>query len=490
MKQLFAKETMLFAAVIVAATVFRLWGLNQELWYDEIVTLTEFVRKPASELLVTFGSLNNHLAYTWLAKASTGLFGEAPWSLRAPAAVFGVVSIWAVWRLIRMTGLKWVALVTAALLAVSYHHVWFSQNARGYTGLLLFTSLSAIFMASGLKHRRPSDWILFAVFAAAALATHLTAAFLLTAQGLTALAIGCREVLAQKQISVWRWMKGPLIGFGGAILITVIIYAPMAPDMIETFSAYDATAENKTGPGVEEWQNPLWTIVETLRSFGVIGAAIPLALVFAVVGAVRLARLAPAIAAPFLVHIPLTLVILIMASFRIWPRYFFVDIGFLVACVVYGGFWIADMTEKIAPALKRFSINGRNLKIAGSILMIVTSIPLLATNYGAPKQELRAALTFIEHGRQPGDAVMTVGLAQLPFGDYLAPDWPHISSYAEFDAAMRASDTVWIVAAFPEHLRTTYPEIAGRLAADFDIAEQFSGTLSGGDVVIYRRRAP
>lgn len=479
---------MLFAAVIVAATMFRLWGLNQELWYDEIVTLTEFVRKPASELLITFGSLNNHLAYTWLAKASTGLFGEAPWSLRAPAALFGVISIWAVWRLIRMTGLKWVAFVTAALLAVSVHHVWFSQNARGYTGLLLFTSLSAISMANGLKHRRPSDWVLYAVFAAAALATHLTAAFLLTAQGLTALAIGYHEVVTQKQLSAWRWLKGPLIGFGGALLITLIIYAPMAPDMIETFAAYDAPVENKTGPGVEEWQNPLWTIVETLRSFGMIGAAIPIALLFAAIGAVRLTRLAPAIAAPFIVHIPLTLIVLIIASFRIWPRYFFIDIGFLVACVVYGAFWFADVTEKIAPALKRFSLNGRNLKIAGSILMFAISIPLLATNYGAPKQELRAALAFIEEGRQPGDEIMTVGLAQLPFGDYLAPDWPHISSLAEFDAAMRVNEGVWIVAAFPAHLRTTYPEIADRLEADFDIAEQFSGTLSGGDVVIYRRR--
>ncbi len=489
MKELSAKETMLFTAVIVAATIFRLWGLNQELWYDEIVTLTEFVRKPASELLVTFGSLNNHLGYTWLAKASTGLFGEAPWALRLPAAIFGVISIWAVWRLIRMTELKWVALVTAALLAVSYHHVWFSQNARGYTGLLLFTSLSAMYMANGLKQRHVSDWVLYAIFAAAALATHLTAAFLLTAQGLTAIAIGYHEVVTQKRLSAWRWLKGPLIGFGGAILITLLIYAPMAPDMIETFSAYDAPAVHKTGPGVEEWQNPLWTVVETLRSFGVIGAAIPVALLFAVIGAVRLARLAPVIAAPFLVHIPLTLFILIMASFRIWPRYFFIDIGFLVACVVYGAFWFADLTERFAPVLKRFFLNARILKIVGSILMIATSIPLLATNYGAPKQELKAALTFIEEGRQPGDAIMTVGLAQLPFGDYLAPDWPHISSLDEFDAAMRDSGGVWIVAAFPAHLKTTYPEIASRLEAEFDIAEQFSGTLSGGDVVIYRRRA-
>ncbi len=490
MKESITKETILFVAVIVTAIVLRIWGLNQELWYDEIVTLTEFVRRPVSDLLVTFGSMNNHLAYTWLAKASTGLLGEAPWSLRLPAAILGVLSIWAVWRLIRFTNLKWVALVSAALLAVSYHHVWFSQNARGYTGLLLFTSLSALSMGYALKRQRISDWALYAVFAAAALMIHLTAAFLLTAQGLTALAVGYREVFVQKNISIWPWLKGPLIGFGGAVFITLLIYAPMAPDMIETFSAYDTPSENKTGPGVEEWQNPLWTIIETLRSFGAIGAAVPFALAFAAIGAVRLARNAPVIAIPFLIHIPMTVIILTAASFRIWPRYFFIDIGFLVACVVYGAFWVADATARYAPALKRLSLDGPKLKIIGSIMMVFASLPLLVKNYGAPKQEFEGAAAYIARMQQPGETVMTVGLAELPFGGYLAPEWPHISSYGEFKAATDANNDIWIVVAFPTHLVATYPEIADRLEADFDLASRFSGTLSGGEVFIYHRRAP
>ena len=480
-------EAPLLATIVVVAATLRFWGLNQGLWYDEIVTLTEFIRKPANELLVVYGSLNNHLAYTWIAKATTGIFGEAPWAVRLPAAIMGIASIWAVWVLLRNTGLRWIALVTAALLAVSYHHVWFSQNARGYTGLLLFTSLSALFMVLGLKYRRPSSWIAYAVFAAAALVTHLSAAFLLTAQGLTALGFGYREVFATKSVSLWQWLKGPLIGFGGAIVLALLVFAPMTPDLINTFGAYNEPAEVKPGPGVEAWRNPLWTVFEILRSFGVLGLIAPIAFLFAVFGGYRLFRAAPLIAAPFIIHIPLTVLILLAADFRIWPRYFFIDISFLMACIVCGAFMFADFTVEKAPFLQKLSVTATRLKIVGSIVMIAASLPLLAKNYGAPKQDFESAMSFLEEQNAPTQAIMTVGLAQLPYGDYLAPDWNHLESVEDLERALEASQSIWIVATFPEHFRSTYPALANRVEQEFTLAQRFTGTLSGGAVYVYQR---
>ena len=491
MKDLIARESALFIAILVAAAALRLWGVNQELWYDEIETLTAFVRRPVHDMIFVFGSLNNHLAFTWLAKLSTTLFGESPWSMRLPAALMGIASIWAVWRLARFTGLKWVALTTAALLALSYHHVWFSQNARGYTGLLLFTTLSGLFMAYGLTRKRMSDWVFYALFAAAALVTHLTAAFLLTAQGVTALAIGYRSVFIKRETTVWAWLKGPLVGFGGAIALTLLVFAPMLPDIFATFGAYDAPTESKTGTGVEEWHSPLWTVFETVRSFGAMGALLPIAFLFAAIGAYRLAKISPLIAAPFLIHIPLTLLILLAASFRIWPRYFFIDIGFLIACVVYGAFWFADLAERILPQIKRVGLNSETLKIFGTALMIIASIPLLAKNYMGPKQEFEPAVAYVERARQPEDTIVTVGLAELPFGEYLTPDWPHMKSFGELDTAIDEADAgVWVVIVFPKHTSTTYPDIAQRLSDEFELVEEFSGTLSGGEVQVYRRLAP
>src|SRR5689334_20857671 len=96
-----ANERTYLLAICALALVLRLVKLDAELWYDEILTLVQFVRLPLGELLTTYTSLNNHIAYSLEAKAVIALFGEHPWTLRLPAALFGVGSVYAAYRLIR-----------------------------------------------------------------------------------------------------------------------------------------------------------------------------------------------------------------------------------------------------------------------------------------------------------------------------------------------------------------------------------------------------
>ena len=410
---------LVLGAILFLAFILRVWGLNASLWYDEIATLTGFVRMPAADLFVTYGSLNNHVLYTWSAKLLTGLFGETAWALRFPAMAFGVASIWAVWRLLKEAKAPWVALATAALLAVSYHHVWFSQNARGYTGILLFTTLAGWQMARGLTSTEKSPWAYYALFATAALMTHLTAAFVLVAQGLTALGYGALVVFQRKEQTLWQWIQGPLIGFGGAIVAALLLFSPMLPDLIATFADYnaptpapaDAAAAEANAPTgeVKEWRNPLWTIAEILRSFGAIGVIIPVAFGFAAAGAWRLSKQAPFIAIPYLIHIPLTLAILLIAEFRVWPRYFFIDIGFLLACGVAGAFWFAETFAHRTPQALRLGLDAAKLKVIGAIVMVAASVPLLLQNYAAPKQNFTGAKALVESQMASSDQVATVG---------------------------------------------------------------------------------
>jgi Dolichyl-phosphate-mannose-protein mannosyltransferase len=107
-------------AILAGAAALRFHALDTGLWHDEILIL-----------------------YTVLARLSLGLFGDGCWVLRLPAAVFGIASVGALYGLAREVTDRGEALLTAALLAFSYHHVWFSQNARGYTGLLLWNCCRA-----------------------------------------------------------------------------------------------------------------------------------------------------------------------------------------------------------------------------------------------------------------------------------------------------------------------------------------------------------
>ena len=142
------------AALLALALVVRIVGLNASLWYDEVSTLTHFVRLPWGELATDFSSLNNHMFYSLQAKAAVELFGESAWALRLPALLMGMASLVLVWWLARKEIGRGAALLTLALFALSYHHVWFTQNARGYTGLLTWTTAATILLMSGLRRPR------------------------------------------------------------------------------------------------------------------------------------------------------------------------------------------------------------------------------------------------------------------------------------------------------------------------------------------------
>ena len=90
------------------------------------------------ELVRTFSSPNQHLMNSLLERVTVAWFGEHDWSIRLPAVLFGIATIPAIYWLARTVMGGWQSLSVALLTAVSYHHIWFSQNARGYSSYLLF----------------------------------------------------------------------------------------------------------------------------------------------------------------------------------------------------------------------------------------------------------------------------------------------------------------------------------------------------------------
>ncbi|MGH9859396.1 MAG: glycosyltransferase family 39 protein, partial [Candidatus Acidiferrales bacterium] len=190
------------AGLTVLAAALRLPGLDQQLWYDEMVLAVRWMPLGLGEIATTYTSQNQHMLYSLLARVAVELFGEHNWVLRLPAVLFGVACVPALYfcarvmnarvrgraatkerakddaetqsslrgaekaqqaargenggaaleerRRLEAGGTK-EALLAAALLAVSYHHVWFSQNARGYTGLALWTLVTTYFFLRGMN---------------------------------------------------------------------------------------------------------------------------------------------------------------------------------------------------------------------------------------------------------------------------------------------------------------------------------------------------
>ncbi len=475
------------AAILALAAALRIYALNADLWYDEILTLTQFVRLPAAELAQTYGSLNNHILYTWLAKLSVVLFGEHAWSLRLPAVMFGLGSIWASWRLVRESGLKATALVVALLLAVSYHHVWFSQNARGYTGMLFFAMLGSLCLLYALRSGRMAWWLAYGLCSAGALLVHLSAAFLVAGQ---AIAILISLFASESPRPVWMARLGGSLAAGAlCIAVTLTVFLPLIPGMVSAFGAVSGDAPDVVPKDstVSQWTNPLWTAWEMVSSFGVIGLLLPVAGAFAIWGAVRLLKLEPVVWGGLLLSIPFTLAALLFAGMRIWPRYFFIDIGVLLACAVAGAFAFAEQTPSLLPNTWRNFVTANRLKTIGAALLVGASIPLLLSNYRYPKQDFSGPMRFIAASEHAGDQVVTAGLADVAYGRYLAPGWSSITKAEQLDAVLRRGP-LWVVIAFPDHLEAHHPDIQAMLQQRFDMLHKFKGTLAGGSVMVWRSR--
>ena len=108
----------LLIALTVIAAILRAIGIDGGLWYDEIRTLQDSVRQPLVQILTVFPGNNQHTLYSVLAHASIALFGDHPWSLRAPALLFGVASVPALYLFAREFVGRSEALLACLLLAV------------------------------------------------------------------------------------------------------------------------------------------------------------------------------------------------------------------------------------------------------------------------------------------------------------------------------------------------------------------------------------
>ena len=133
---------MILAATLVAAFL-RLWGLgSQSLWVDEVFTWMSAGGVGPLGLRELLENVHGPL-YSVATHLSMRLFGDDEWALRLPAALAGIAMVPAMaWAAGRWVGER--AIVPAAwLTAGSPFLVWYSQESRNYTWVVLAATLAA-----------------------------------------------------------------------------------------------------------------------------------------------------------------------------------------------------------------------------------------------------------------------------------------------------------------------------------------------------------
>lgn len=468
--------------ILTLALVLRVVGLDAPLWFDEIVTVDSQIRIPWRDMFDDY-SMNHHYLFSVQAKALTSLFGDASWVYRLPAMLFGTGLVALVWILGRdIAGLR-VANVSALLTALSYHQVWFSQNARGYTELAFFSTLGLILFLKGMRLPRPGVWLAFGLSLTAAILTHLTAAFFFLAMGIVWFVVVL--IYFRTDTKPNGLILYPLAGASAGILFLLVVYAPILPQMLDTVGSVSETSSVDL---MQEYQSPMWALFEGARTAtGLTGPLASLltllALFMVLLGAVRINSQSPLFAPVLFTHIAVTLSLLTILGMRVWPRFFFVDLGLLMILATLG-------VESLASAIARVFANKRlqrNIFNFLTILMVVLSVSLVQRNYRAPKQNLAGAYTYAEEIRRPGERIFAVGISGPIFKNHFNADWGNLQSDDDYNLAFAKPGPITLVVPFPERSFRAIPMMDEDLNGALYLDKRFAGTLGDGSVLIFRR---
>jgi len=148
---------------LLLAFFLRLINLNQSLWLDEAFQYKSTYFFSLKDLLTVYlpNDFNPPLSYL-INFFFNRAFGWSEVALRLPSVIFGVLTVWLVYKLGRLLFNKQKpAIFASLLLATAPLHLYYSQEARMYSLVTLAVTGSIWALISFLKTNRHLLWYIF-----------------------------------------------------------------------------------------------------------------------------------------------------------------------------------------------------------------------------------------------------------------------------------------------------------------------------------------
>lgn len=460
--------------ITVIAAFLRLYHLGSDLWLDEITPVVDYGHMPWVQVMGSYLRTNNHLLNTLLTKLSMGVFGESEWSIRLPAVLFGIAAVPGLYWLARVTLSRWASVGAAAILAASYHHIFFSQNARGYSAYLFFSVIATALLIRALTDDNPLRWMLYVfamVFGFMSLANMV---FVFAAHVI----VGGAAVIAvrRKSGNAKGLIRRLAVVFSAAGFLSFQVYAAPLPEMYVLVSKLYVREATGYAPLSREFFG------EIARGLSVgFGGLVP-AITLAVVGIIgtlfvfrRNAYAASALALPPI----LTAIFLLARGLSFSPRFFLLLIPLAILTLMS----LVDTNDHA----KRAGIIGACLAAA--------SLLTLPSYYRTPKQSYRAAIQYLEGIRTPDESIVVVYAASEGMRFYLsrvanadAHSYEYSRTLPSFDSLVAQPRKALVVTTFPRILRADLPDLSRRITTEWRPQRVFPATVGDGEITVWSRK--
>ena len=445
--------------LIVAASLLRFIHLSSDLWLDEIGTLVTYARLPLTQIVRTYGSMNQHLLYSLMARVSIQVLGESAWALRLPAALLGIAAVPALYYLARFLTSEREALLASAMLAFSYHHIWFSQDARGYSAMVFFTLLGTAFLIRGLQGDSWTCWAVYILAMTLGVVSLQNTAFVVLGQWICCLFLVNFKRTIRMHISV-----------AAIAALSLLCHSLMLTEMIQ----FMLHAE-RTGLGFTKLSDLLPVISQGVTAgVGIVGLAAAGILGFA--GWFSYWRQTRLMAGILVLPIALNFALLIILGIGVYPRSFLYELPFACLIAVRG-----------ASYLCRGPQGERMASIAVVCLIVVASVPLIRY-YSLPKQDFSGALAYVRAHLENSDVVMGADLAGTCYQRYYFPGIVIVTASEQIREVQNTGRRAWVLYSFPREFQLRAPELFRYLRTALEPVAIFKGTLGGGDVYVARTR--
>lgn len=368
----------LLAVVVLLAAGLRFYKLGEwSFWGDEFITVDRVQNLGDLNLMQRSPSL-------LLTGLAISVLGVSEWSARLVPAVIGLLTIPIFYFLAQRVFNSKVALIAAGLLAVSPWHLYWSQNARFYTAMLLFYTLALLLFYLGMEEDRPLYLIGSMLFMGMAFMERPVAAMLAPVLGVYLVLLWLLPSFERPRGLHWRNLALFLVpGTLGGIVV------------LASFPGFRDPAVWLRNFGFVN-NNPLWILGGTVFYLGV-----PLCVAAAVGGVLLLRqRSRPGLLLTLAVVLPTAAILLISLLQYTANRYLFIVLPAvaLLAAVAAWEVW------RQAPR------TGRWLALLPLLLLVAAPMAdnfLYYTYQNGNRDDWKSAAAYLQERMAPGDVVIT-----------------------------------------------------------------------------------
>jgi hypothetical protein len=385
---------------------------------------------------------------------SRRLFGESDLAYRMPSVYAGVLLVPLLFQLARQMEKTGTALFVALLAAVNPLQIWYAQEARMYTLLVLFSAAGTFTLWRALTEYELGRWLgAYSVCAALAFYTHYTAIFLIGAQSL---------------FWIWLlWKQGRRRLLLGTAILGGLIMLPLIPYTVpRIFGGAEASYS---------YVSPIIMLQDTIHGFGLgrtmnlresgvrlldVGAGL-----VALAGLIVPSRKGRQLTVPFLLTYLLSAVIGLMIGSLIKPMYMGVRhimVGSPAFLLLLARGLALPVHESPGNIQRTVSFS---LRLAGLGVVLVGPLLSLGNLYCDPeyaKDNVRALVEYIDRRAGGNDLVlyndailMTLQwhYQQRPDLEAIAlPIYPHSAGDAtieRLEALSSRFDRIWFIGGLP-----------------------------------------